>query len=99
MSLTPDGAEGVEYLIDRELAEEVAAVREEFPFESLSELKERVPAFHEDLYNQVAPFLDVRSDHFSARVTGETERASVAAFGVFARDSGSGARLVYYRRF
>lgn len=99
MSLTPDDVDGVNYFIDRDLAQEVVRVREETPFESKTELKERVMDFHEDLFNQISPLIDVKSSHFSARVLGETERASSRASGVFQREGDGQVRLVYYRGF
>jgi general secretion pathway protein K len=99
LSLTPDNVEGVNYFIDRDLAEEVVRIRQEAAFESKTELKERVMDFHEDLYNQVSPLIDVKSSHFSARVLGETENSSSRASGVFQREADGQVRLVYYRGF
>lgn len=99
ISLTPDDVEGINYFIDRDLALEVVRVREEAPFGSKTELKERVMDFHEDLFNQISPLIDVKSSHFSARVLGETEQASSRASGVFQRAGDGQVRLVYYRGF
>ncbi len=99
MSLTPDNVDGVNYFIDRDLAQEIVRIRQEAPFESKTELKGRVMDFHEDLYNQVAPLIDVKSSHFSARVLGETESSSNRASGVFQREADGQVRLVYYRGF
>lgn len=99
MSLTPDDVDGVDYFIDRDLAQEVVRVREETPFESKTEIKEKVMDFHEDLFNQISPLIDVKSSHFSARVLGETEKASSRATGVFQRAGDGQVRLVYYRGF
>ena len=96
MSLTPKGVEGFEYIIDRDLADEIVTARSEAPFETTNELKERVPDFHEDLYNQVLSLIKVNSGHFSAVITGETERSSSTATAVFARQAGD-VSLVYYR--
>ena len=93
------GQYGVNYFIDRDLALEVVRVREEAPFENKTELKERVMDFHEDLFNQISPLIDVKSSRFSARVLGETERASSRASGVFERAGDGQVRLVYYRGF
>ena len=98
MALTPKGVEGVDYIIDRELADEIVSVRSEAPFTTTNELKERVADFHEDLYNQVLTLIDVNSSHFSAVITGETERSSSTAVGIFARQ-GKHVSLVYYRGF
>ncbi len=98
MSLTPKGVGGVDYIIDRDLAEEIISVRSDAPFQTTNELKERVADFHEDLYNQVLSLIDVNSSHFSAVITGETERSSSTAAGVFARQ-GEHVSLVYYRGF
>ncbi|TNF46943.1 general secretion pathway protein GspK [bacterium] len=99
MSLTPDNVDGVNYFIDRDLAEEVLQIRQETPFESKTELKERVMDFHEDLFNQISPLIDVKSSHFSARVLGETENSSSRASGVFRREADGQVHLVYYRGF
>lgn len=96
MSLTP---EGTEYVISREIAEEVLAARDEEPFANRNELKARVVDFHEDLFNQVSNMIDVNSSHFSAEIIGETERSSSAAFGVLSRDGSGSVNLVYYRGF
>lgn len=98
MSLTPKGMGGVDYIIDRDLAEEIVSVRSDAPFQTTNELKERVADFHEDLYNQVLSLIDVNSSYFSAVITGETERSSSTAAGVFARQ-GEHVSLVYYRGF
>lgn len=98
MSLTPKGVEGVDYIIDRDLADEIVSVRSDAPFQTTNELKVRVADFHEDLYNQVLSLIKVNSSHFSASITGETERSSSTAAGIFTR-RGNHVGLVYYRGF
>jgi hypothetical protein len=50
------------------------------------------------VYNEIAPYIDVASSHFSARIIGETPSASSQAFGVFRR-TGKAVKLVYYKGF
>jgi len=95
MSLTPEGSE---YVIDRDIAEEILDARLEAPFESTSGLKEAVPGIDQFFYNQIQPLIDVASSHFSIDVIGETERASSRAYGILKR-TGQVAKLVYYRGF
>jgi len=98
-SLIPD--------MDLKLAEEIVASREEEPFKSGAEIKD-VPGFPDEMYNQEVPgfpddiklavLIDASSDHFSARILGETTRASSRVYGVFQR-TGESVELVYYRGF
>jgi len=98
-SLVPD--------MDQELAEEIVASRDAEPFQTAAEIKE-VPGFPDEMYNADVPgfpddiklsiLIDVSSDHFSARITGETTQASSKVYGVFQR-KGEAVELVYYRGF
>lgn len=85
--------------IDLDLAEEIAAYRDEEPFNSAAEVKD-VPGFPGDEFysNELALLIDTSSDHFSARVVGETPSASSRAYGVFDRQ-GETVNLVYYKGF
>jgi general secretion pathway protein K len=85
--------------IDLELAEEIVAYRDGEPFNSAAEVKD-VPGFpgEEFFSNELAFLIDTSSDHFSARVTGETSSASSRAYGVFSRQ-GKTVSLVYYKGF
>lgn len=96
MSLTP---EGTEYGISRELAEDIIAVRNEEPFQNKNELKTRVVDFHEDLFNQVSKMVDVKSSHFSAEITGESDRSSSTVYGILSRQGDGTVNLVYFRGF
>lgn len=96
MTLSPE--------MDLQLAEEIAASRDEEPFSSAAEIKD-VPGFPDEMYNneiengiKLADLIDVSSDHFSARITGETTRASSKVYGIFQR-KGTTVNLVYYRGF
>ncbi|MFV1956634.1 MAG: type II secretion system minor pseudopilin GspK [bacterium] len=95
MSLTPEGSE---YVIDRDVAQEIVDARFEAPFKSTSGLKEAVPGIDQFFYNQIQPLIDVASSHFSVDVVGETERASSRAYGILKR-TGQTVKLVYYRGF
>ncbi len=90
--------------MDRQLAEEIVASRDEETFKSAAEIKD-VPGFPDEMYNadmgnniKLADLIDVSSDYFSARIIGETTRASSKVYGVFERKGGS-VKLVYYRGF
>lgn len=85
--------------IDLELAEEIVASRDEEPFNNAAEIKD-VPGFPGDEFysNELAILIDTTSDHFSARVIGETNSASSRAYGVFSRQ-GETVSLVYYKGF
>jgi len=90
--------------MDQQLAEEIVASRDAEPFTSAAQIKE-VPGFPDEMYNEdmgynikLADLIDVSSGHFSARITGETIRASSKVYGVFQR-KGESAELVYYRGF
>ncbi|MGD8354003.1 MAG: type II secretion system minor pseudopilin GspK [Pseudomonadota bacterium] len=96
LSLSPE--------MDEQLAEEIIASREGEPFGSAAEIKD-VPGFPDEMYNneiengiKLADLIDVSSEHFSARITGETTLASSKVFGVFER-KGNSVNLVYYRGF
>jgi general secretion pathway protein K len=99
MSLTPEGAPGVEQFISRDLAEDVVESRKEIEYQSTSQLKERFMEFDNDLFNQVQPHIDVKSSSFSVDVTGESEFASSRAHGVFSRKAEGSVELVYFRGF
>ena len=93
--------------MDPQLAEDIVASRDEEPFRTAPEIKD-VPGFPDEMYNEEVPgfpddiklsvLIDVSSNHFSARITGETARASSKVYGVFKR-TGNSAKLVYYRGF
>ncbi len=90
--------------MDRQLAEEIVASRDAEPFTSAAEIKD-VPGFPDEMYNadmgnniKLADLIDVSSGNFSARIIGETTRASSKAYGVFER-KGESVELVYYRGF
>lgn len=90
--------------MDQDLAEEIVASRDEEPFNSAAEIKD-VPGFPDEMYNseiengiKLADLIDVSSDHFSARIIGETPMASSKVYGVFKR-KGSSVNLVYFRGF
>lgn len=85
--------------IDRTLAEEIAASRDEEPFNSAAGIKD-VPGFPGDEFysNELAFLIDTSSDHFSASVIGETTSASSRAYGIFSRQ-GETVSLVYYKGF
>jgi len=90
--------------MDRQLAEEIVASRDAETFKSAAEIKD-VPGFPDGMYNadmgndiKLSSLIDVSSDHFSARITGETTMASSKAYGVFQR-KGKSVELVYYRGF
>jgi len=85
--------------INLDLAEEIVAYRNEEPFKSAAEIKE-VPGFPGDEFysNELAQLIDTSSDHFSARIIGETASASSRAYGVFSRQ-GETVSLVYYKGF
>ena len=89
--------------MSRDVAEEVAAWRDEEPFETAGDI-ENVPGFpygHNDDIDQdvkLSDLIDVSSGHFSARIIGETTGASSKVYGVFER-RGSSVELVYYRGF
>jgi len=96
MSLSPD--------MNLQLAEEIIASRDAEPFNSPPEIKD-VPGFPDEMYNEdlgdgikLADLIDVSSDHFSARIIGETTGASSKVYGVFER-KGESVKLVYYRGF
>jgi general secretion pathway protein K len=91
MALSPE--------IDRGLAEEIIEFRVDEPFDNPAQVKD-VPGFPgEEFYSNVLAFLiDTASDHFSARIVGETSSASSRAYGVFNRQ-GDTVNLVYYKGF
>ena len=96
MSLSPS--------MDIDLAEEIIASRDGEPFGSAAEIKD-VPGFPDEMYNdeienniKLADLIDVSSNHFSARIVGETTMASSKVYGVFER-KGNSVKLVYYRGF
>ena len=96
LSLSPE--------MDQQLAEEIVDSRDSEPFKSAAEIKD-VPGFPDEMYNadmgsgiKLADLIDVSSDYFSARITGETNVASSKVYGVFKR-KGKSVNLVYYRGF
>ena len=91
MALSPE--------IDQRLAEEIIEFRTDEPFNNSPQVKE-VPGFPgEEFYsNELALLIDTASNHFSARIIGETPSASSQAYGVFRRQ-GETVNLVYYRGF
>ncbi len=82
--------------LDRELAEDIVAARQEGPFDRLDDLRD-VPGMAEVLPS-LSGRLSVTTSHLSVVVNGENGRASSRARAVLAR-SGKTVRLVYYRPF
>ncbi len=91
MALSPE--------MDPQFAEEIVISRAEDPFGSVAGIK-NVPGYPGDeIYsNELERLMDVKSSHFSARITGETQAASSQAYGVFKR-AGNSVKLVYYKGF
>jgi general secretion pathway protein K len=96
---TPQVIEALSPEINLELAEEIVAYRDKQPFNSAAEIKDVTGFPGEEFYsNELAILIDTSSDHFSARITGETPSASSRAYGVFSRQGGA-VSLVYYKGF
>ena len=87
--------------MNESFVEEVIAWRAEGAFENPTQIKDDVPGFpgDNDYYSEhLGPLIDVKSSHFSARITGETASASSQSYGVFKR-TGNSVKLVYYKGF